>query len=196
MQIDQFLQPFILAGVASLIVGSVGLGGQWRIQRFLAYSAISHLGFLFLALSCLQFNCFLYYLVIYGLTSGNLFAILGGLSGRSFHLSQLAGLNKQNLSIALALAFTLFSLAGIPPLSGFTAKLIVLQAYIGYYALIAVLASVLSAANYLHLIKISNLDLPLSPYPIAIPASISYLIAILSSFLLLFTLKFIYLFIS
>jgi NADH-quinone oxidoreductase subunit N len=87
------------------------------------------------------------------------------------------------------LAFTLFSLAGIPPLSGFTAKLIVLQAYIGYNAIIAVLASVISAANYLHLIKISNLDLPLSPYPIAIPASISYLIAILSSFILLFTLK-------
>jgi len=45
MQIDQFLQPFILAGVASLIVGSVGLGGQWRIQRFLAYSAISYFSF-------------------------------------------------------------------------------------------------------------------------------------------------------
>jgi NADH:ubiquinone oxidoreductase subunit 2 (subunit N) len=39
----------ILSGVASLIVGSVGLGGQWRIKRFLAYSAISHLGFLLIA---------------------------------------------------------------------------------------------------------------------------------------------------
>jgi NADH:ubiquinone oxidoreductase subunit 2 (subunit N) len=81
-------------------------------------------------------------------------------------------------------------LIDIPPLSGFYAKLIVLQAYLnlGYYwiALIAVLASVLSAANYLHIIKISHLDLPLYPYSLTVPTSISYLIALLSSFSLFF----------
>jgi NADH:ubiquinone oxidoreductase subunit 2 (subunit N) len=206
MQIYHLLQPmemiFIFAGVASLIVGSVGLGSQWRIKRFLAYSAISHLGFLLLALSSLQFDSFLYYLVIYGITSVNLFAILlaigqahwsGSPQREVLLLSQLAGLFKQNQPLALAWAFSLFSLAGIPPLSGFYAKLIVLQAYLnlGYYwiALIAVLASVLSAANYLFLIKISHLDLPLYPYAINVPKSISYLIALFSSFTLLFYLK-------
>lgn len=206
MQIYHLLQPmemiFIFAGVASLIVGSVGLGSQWRIKRFLAYSAISHLGFLLLALSSLQFDSFLYYLVIYGLTSVNLFAILlaigqahwsGSHQREVLLISQLAGLFKQNQPLALAWAFSLFSLAGIPPLSGFYAKLIVLQAYLnlGYYwiALIAVLASVLSAANYLHIIKISHFDLPLYPHSLSVSCSISYLIALLSAFSLLFLFK-------
>jgi NADH-quinone oxidoreductase subunit N len=115
-----------------------------------------------LALSSLQFDAFLYYLIIYGLTSVNLFAILlaaGQPQREVLLISQLAGLFKQNQPLALAWAFSLFSLAGIPPLSGFYAKLIVLQAYLnlGYYwiALIAVLASVLSAANYLYVINIT-----------------------------------------
>jgi len=186
----------LVAGVASLIVGSIGLGGQWRIKRFLAYSAISHLGFLLLALSSLQFDAFLYYLIIYGLTSVNLFAILlalGQPQREVLLISQLAGLFKQNQPLALAWAFSLFSLAGIPPLSGFYAKLIVLQAYLnlGYYwiAIIAVLASVLSAANYLYIIKITHLDLPLYARSLTVPTSISYLIALLSSFSLLFLFK-------
>jgi len=109
-------------------------------------------------------DSFFYYLIIYGLTSVNLFAILlalGQMSEREVLLiSQLAGLFKQNKPLALAWAFSLFSLAGIPPLSGFYAKLLALQSFInvGWYwiAIIAVIASVLSAANYLYLVKISH----------------------------------------
>ena len=200
MQIYHFLQPLeliiILAGLASLIVGSIGLSGQWRIKRFLAYSAISHLGFLLLALSSLQFDAFLYYLIIYGLTSVNLFAILlalGQPKREVLLISQLSGLFKQNQSLALAWAFSLFSLAGIPPLSGFYAKLIVLQAYINignyWIATIAVLASVISAANYLHFIRIAHLDQPFYPYSLEVPTSISYLIALFSTFTVLFLFK-------
>lgn len=149
-----------------------------------------------MALSSLQFDAFLYYLIIYGLTSVNLFAILlalGQPQREVLLISQLAGLFKQNQPLALAWAFSLFSLAGIPPLSGFYAKLIVLQAYLNlgsyWIALIAVLASVLSAANYLHIIKITHLDLPLYPYSLSVPASLSYLIAFLSSFSLFFLFK-------
>nr|NP_150314.1 NADH dehydrogenase subunit 2 [Spizellomyces punctatus]AAK84243.1 NADH dehydrogenase subunit 2 [Spizellomyces punctatus] len=206
MQIYHLLQPmeliFILAGVASLIVGSIGLGSQWRIKRFLAYSAISHLGFLLLALASLQFDSYMLYLIIYGLTSVNLFAILlaigqahwsGSNQREVLLISQLAGLFKSNQPLALAWSLSLFSLAGIPPLSGFYAKLSVLQAYLnlGYYwiAIIAILASVVSAANYLYLVKVSHFDLPLYSTSLYIPRSISYLISILSTFTIFFIFK-------
>jgi NADH:ubiquinone oxidoreductase subunit 2 (subunit N) len=65
MQIYHLLEPvsflFILAGISSMIVGSVGKGAQYRIKRFLAYSSISHLGFIILTLTSLQFDACLYY---------------------------------------------------------------------------------------------------------------------------------------
>ena len=135
---------FIITGVLSLIVGSVGLSAQWRIKRFLAYSAISHLGFLLLAYASPQsgLDSFIYYLVIYGLTSLGVFTILcildtyaaspqatpnsvpitssGSNSISTFKapkalalISQLAGLYVQAPVLAWSLTFILLSFAGI-----------------------------------------------------------------------------------
>jgi NADH-quinone oxidoreductase subunit N len=91
---------------------------------------------------------------------------LGLVSSREIQLiNQMAGLWRQSQSLALALSISLFSLAGIPPLSGFFAKLFAINAIlnVGYYpiAIIAILSSVLSAANYLHIVKVTHFDHPL-----------------------------------
>jgi NADH-ubiquinone oxidoreductase chain 2 len=147
---------FILVGIISLLVGSIGLGTQFRIKRFLAYSAISHLGFLMFAIT---FNdAYFFYLIIYTLTSLNLFIIL--CTGYDIRWATLSGLQNKGLALAIGLSF--FSLAGIPPLAGFYAKFLVLSELIqvGWYSLtfLAILTSVLSTANYLRLIQFLSFD--------------------------------------
>jgi len=152
---------FIITGILSLIVGAGGLSAQWRIKRFFAYSAISHLGFLLLAYASPQsgLDSFIYYLVIYGITSLGVFTILCILdiyaispqsvpksvpitsSGVTFIntfktpkalalIEQLAGLYVQAPVLAWSLSFILLSFAGIPPMAGFFAKFSVLTSYL------------------------------------------------------------------
>lgn len=190
------LEPLLLlAGSLSMIIGSIGLGGQYRIKRFLAYSAISHLGFQILAQYSMQLDSYMYYIFIYGITSQNIFSIqlvMGTLNREVQLISQLSGLWSRNQALSLAFSMSLFSQAGIPPLAGFFAKLMVIQAYLNIgnlaIAMCAIQASVISAANYLQIIKVSNLDLALSATPIVVPRSISYLISSLSTLIVLFML--------
>nr|QCQ69095.1 NADH dehydrogenase subunit 2 [Powellomyces hirtus] len=189
----------ILAGIASMLVGSIGLGSQFKIKRFLTYSSISHLGFMLLALSSLQIDSFIYYVFIYFINSITIFAILlalGQIHGREIlFIHQLAGLWKMNIPLALVFTLSIFSLAGIPPISGFFAKLLVLEAYIsqGWFTitLLAIIASVISSANYLYLVKVTNFDLPssITYRPISIGPSVSYLVSSLFSFSVFFMLK-------
>ena len=116
-----------------MIIGSIGLGGQYRIKRFLAYSAISHLGFQILAQYSMQLDSYMYYIFIYGITSQNIFSIqlvMGTLNSEVQLISQLSGLWSRNQALSLAFSMSLFSQAGIPPLAGFFAKLMVIQAYL------------------------------------------------------------------
>jgi len=179
-----------------MIVGSIGLGSQFKIKRFLTYSSISHLGFLILALTSLQFDAFIYYAIIYFLNSLTIFTILlslGQIHNREIlFIHQLSGLWKMNLPLALVFALSIFSLAGIPPISGFFAKLIALEALManGWFmiSIVAILTSTISAANYLYLVKVINFDQPFSilTRPIFLTPSISYLISVLFCFSVFF----------
>ena len=118
------------------------------------------------------------------------------MGGRYFEIqliNQMAGLWKQSQTLALAFSISLFSLAGLPPLGGFFAKLYALNAFLneGYYwvAIIAVIFSALSIANYLSIIKVTHFDLPLNPQCIIVSPIISYIISIISTFLLFFILN-------
>jgi NADH-quinone oxidoreductase subunit N len=166
---------------------SIGLGTQFRIKRFLAYSAISHLGFLMFAITFSTHDAYFFYLIIYTLTSLNLFIILCTGYDISRSWATLSGLQNKGLALAIGLSF--FSLAGIPPLAGFYAKFLVLSELIqvGWYSLtfLAILTSVLSTANYLRLIKFISFDSMGSP--IYTPAAT--IISILSTFLLFVLLK-------
>ena len=124
----------LIAGVLSIIVGSLGLNSQLLLKRFLAYSGIAHVGFMLLALetSDLSLNvlstslAYFSYAIIYAISSINLFLIIMRMStylGKEIkYLSQLYGMFKFNPYLSLAFGLTVFSLIGVPPLLGFYAK--------------------------------------------------------------------------
>lgn len=178
----------LIASVLSLIIGTVVGLSQYRIKRLLAYSTISHVGFLLLALAINteeSIESFLFYLIQYSLTNVNTFLILLAFgyimsTSKSYLLSsratnkqsinntdiqfidQLKGQFKENPLLGLSLALCLFSMAGIPPLIGFFAKQMVLYSstHGGYYflSIIAILVSVISASYYLKIIRVIYFD--------------------------------------
>lgn len=150
---------------------------QFRIKKLLAYSSISHIGFLLLALAGLNqesTQAFIFYLSQYILINVNIFFIIVAI-GYSLKneetnynlldrehspvqlISQLKGYFYKNPVLALSLAVALFSLMGIPPLLGFYGKMLVLSSALqtGYVflSLIAILTSVVGGVYYLHIIK-------------------------------------------
>ncbi len=189
----------IFTGLSSLIIGSISLGSQFKMKRFLAYSSISHLGLLLLILGSTtnSLDSYFYYIFIYGLTAFLIFMILLTIQSNILNtkedlhfIKQLSGLFQLNPALTYSLIISLFSLAGIPPLAGFFAKLQILQSLLSessiYLSLIVILASAISTANYLSVIKISYLDHPLYPIYFSVPPLMSSLISICSLFLLLF----------
>lgn len=154
---------------------------QFRIKRLFAYSTISHVGFILLALSINSIEsiqAFLFYLIQYSISNLNAFIILISIGFSLYYytnsseeykkledknnspiqlISQLKGYFYINPFLALSLSITIFSFAGIPPLVGFFAKQMVLSAALdsGYIfiTLIAILTSVISAVYYLNIIK-------------------------------------------
>lgn len=161
---------------------------QVRIKRLFAYSTISHLGFILLALSINSIEsiqAFIFYLMQYSISNLNAFVILVAIGFSLFYytnkteeyqelsekdnspiqlVSQLKGYFYINPALALSLTITIFSFVGIPPLIGFFAKQMVLSAALdsGYVfmALVAILTSVISAVYYLNIIKQIFFDQP------------------------------------
>lgn len=172
----------LISSLFSLVIGSVLGLTQFRIKRLFAYSTISHVGFILLALtvnSVESIQAYIFYIIQYSISNLNSFIILVTI-GYSFYLyvykdkeykedlidknnspiqliNQIKGYFYINPFIAISLAITLFSFAGVPPLIGFFAKQMVLSAALdsGYVfmALTAILTSVIGAAYYLNLIK-------------------------------------------
>jgi len=171
----------LISSLLSLIVGTVVGLTQFRIKRLLAYSTISHVGFILLALSISSIEstqAFIFYLIQYTISNLNIFFILitigfslyGYISrNKEFNnlldknnspiqlISQLKGYFYINPLLSLSLAITIFSFVGIPPLVGFFAKQMVLSAALdsGYIfiSLIGILTSVIGAVYYLNVIK-------------------------------------------
>lgn len=106
----------LFTGAQSLIIGSIALNYQWYLKRFFAYSGISHIGFQLLALYSLESQGYIFYILIYGITTINIFTILIMLSefqGRDLkNISDLSGMFKHSPVLSIAFALNLFSLAG------------------------------------------------------------------------------------
>ena len=204
----------LVCSMLSMIIGTVVGLAQFRIKRLFAYSTISHVGFMLLALAVSgqeSIDAFLFYLIQYSLTSVNSFFILlafGYLihsqqsSGSTQNsdvqfISQLGGQFRQNPILALSMIVCLFSMSGIPPMMGFFAKYAVLYTAIhnGYYfiSLVAIITSVVSAAYYLRVIRVIYFDEPVAGTAIQSPAVLtsahSYVIAVLTLFIVLFVLQ-------
>jgi len=155
------LQPIILfSACLSLIVGSVGALNQAKMKRLLAYSAISHIGFLLVGLlpnSLLGIHACFVYICLYIVMSFNTFAFVLANFRHGNFITQLSGLSRQNPILAFTFAFTLLSIAGVPPLAGFYSKyLVLLQAINNQFfgvALIGIICSCIGGFYYLRIIR-------------------------------------------
>lgn len=172
-------QPMLLLmAVASLFIGNLTAIMQTNIKRMLAYSTISHMGFVFLGLmsgvlsaqsnNVQAYGSSLFYVVVYVLTTLSTFGLILLLSRKDFeceNIDDLKGLNRQHPGLALVWLLSMFSLTGIPPMAGFAAKLSVLQAVVsaGYIwlAVFAVIMSLIGAFYYLRIVKVIYFDEPL-----------------------------------
>jgi len=168
---------FLISAGLSLAIGTVVGLAQVRIKRLMAYSTISHVGFILLALSCIETEgssaaeAFLFYIVQYSLTNLDLFLIIlaFGYSLNYYARSRsditlirdFSGVFSVNKGLTLSIAVCFFSMAGIPPLMGFFANYMVLYTSMSshtYLSLVAILASVVSCAYYLRMVKVMLFD--------------------------------------
>jgi len=193
---------FFLFAVLSIFVGSIGGLEQRKLKSLLAYSSISHTGYLLLSFSTSTsegMQMMLYYLVIFmiaGLCFWAVFLFVKQKQGFYFNkhnkeLGDLVLLKESNPMIALILAITLFSIAGIPPIVGFLAKigifLVVIRSSAYLISLISILFSVASTFYYIRLIKVlyfenvlvGKLYLPISTKKSLIISILSLLLIIL-----------------
>jgi NADH-quinone oxidoreductase subunit N len=156
--------------VLSIIVGNLAAIMQSNIKRMLAYSTISHMGFVFLGLipnSAFGFGASMYYVIVYGIMSVAAFGMIILLSSRgeeAENLEDFKGLNQRNPYYAAIMGLVMFSMAGVPPMVGFFAKLMVLKAVIDagmmWLAVTAVVFAVIGAFYYLRVIKYMYFDDP------------------------------------
>lgn len=166
--LPQWTGLIVLISIASMILGSFAAIGQRNIKRLMAYSSIGHMGYALIGLAVgtrAGLRGVLVYMVTYVFMSIGVFAVIIAMRrrGRSLELiSDLSGLARTDPMLALAMAILMFSMAGIPPFSGFFGKLYVFFPAIqsGYYtlAVIGVLTSVVGAFYYLRVIKVMYFD--------------------------------------
>jgi NADH-quinone oxidoreductase subunit N len=168
----------LIVAIASIIVGSFGAIYQKNLKRLFAFSSITHIGFVLLALSPLDksiFNSCIFYMIVYSIISLGTFSFLTIMRSpqevendetdeKTFHISSLSGLSKTHPIMAFSLSVLMLSTAGIPPLAGFFSKFYILKSAIStglfLYAIIAVIFSAISAFYYLRIIKIMYFDEP------------------------------------
>ena len=192
--ITEWRQIVIFASLASIIFGAVAAIGQKNVKRLLAYSSINNVGFLLVGLAAGTQEgvaSVLFYLTVYvAMTLGGFLIVLQmrDAEGNQVEtLDSMAGMSRTRPGLAVAMAIFMFSLAGIPPLLGFFAKLAVFNAAVraGLYplAVVGFVASVIGAYYYLRVIKVMYFDSPAPAFQRS-NAFVEYaLIAILAIFI-------------
>ena len=179
--------------VGSLLIGNLAAIAQTNLKRMLAYSTISQMGFVLLGLlsgvvngntlsAANAYSSAMFYVVTYVLTTLASFGVILLLAREGFEseeISDLAGLNQRSPLYAGVMAVCLFSMAGIPPLIGFYAKLSVLQALITsgqtsylILAIFAVMMSLIGAFYYLRVVKVMYFDKPITASTVSAPAEV------------------------
>jgi len=199
-------QMLAVLAVVSLLVGNLAAVAQTNLKRMLAFSTIAQMGFMLLAFVSGMvggdqsnmgnaYGAAMFYVVTYVLTTLATFGVVLLLSREGFEseeLSDLAGLNQRSPLYAGVLAACMFSLAGVPPLVGFYAKLSVLQAllqagaglYVGL-AVFAVLMSLIGAFYYLRVVKVMYFDAPSQSQPIVAPCDMRIVLTLNGALVLL-----------
>jgi len=169
-----------IMAVLSLAIGNLAAIMQTNIKRMLAYSTISHMGFLLLGIltgTFAGYSAAMFYAIAYVLMSLGSFGLVVYLSQNGHeaeHLDDFKGLNSRHPWLAALMAILMFSMAGIPPFVGFYAKLSILQSLVGagflWLAVVAVMFSLIGAFYYLRVVKILYFDAPRADAPAMTPA--------------------------
>jgi NADH-quinone oxidoreductase subunit N len=183
---DQWQQVIWLISLASMILGAFAAIGQTNIKRLMAYSSISHMGFVLVGLAAgneTGAQGVLLYLTIYLFMNVGTFACILAMRRQDRmveDIDQLAGLSRTNPKMALALAIFMFSMAGIPPLAGFFGKLYVflaaIEAELYTLAVVGLLSSVVAAFYYLRIVKLMYFDEPLDAFDQPVGREISTIV--------------------
>ncbi len=189
-------QMLIILSVLSMAIGNLAAIAQTNLKRMLAYSAISHMGFMLLGIvtgvvggdaryALNAYSSAMFYIVAYVLTSLGTFGIILLMSRAGFEAEELEdykGLNKRSPWFAFVMLMLMFSMAGVPFFVGFFAKFSVLQAVVaaGYMwlAIVAVLFSLIGAFYYLRVVKIMYFDAPADDTPLQACGSIKLLVSL------------------
>ncbi|MFZ2858189.1 NADH-quinone oxidoreductase subunit NuoN [Acidovorax sp.] len=194
-------QMLAVLAIGSLLLGNLAAIAQTNLKRMLAYSTISQMGFVLLGLLSgvingnvdaaaveSAYSSAMFYVVSYVLTTLAAFGVILLLAREGFEseeIADLAGLNQRSPLYAGVMAVCLFSMAGIPPLVGFYAKLSVLQALVasgqGLYIALAVFAVVMSligAFYYLRVVKVMYFDAPLTATSVSAPLDVRVVLTV------------------
>ena len=192
-------QMLVVLAASSLVVGNLAAIAQTNLKRMLAYSTIAQVGFLLLSLSAgvvnnqadgaaAAYSSGMFYIVSYVLTTLGSFGLIMLLSRPDFEceqISDLAGLAQRKPWLAGVMSVFMFSLAGVPPMVGFFAKLGVIQALVatgssGYLtlAVLAVMMSLIGAFYYLRVVKVMYFDAPAQTSEIQAPSGAGVLLAL------------------
>jgi len=190
----QWQDILLIMAILSMAVGNIIAIAQSNIKRMLAYSTISHIGFLLIGiLSGTQqgYSAAMFYTIVYTIMSAGGFGMLILLSRSGFeaeNLNDLKGLNERSPWFALVMLILMFSMAGVPPSVGFWAKLSVLQAVVNiglvWVAVVAVIFSIIGAFYYLRIIKLMYFDKPEDSQPIQSFADMKVVLSANSLFVL------------
>ncbi|MBN9489205.1 MAG: NADH-quinone oxidoreductase subunit NuoN [Alphaproteobacteria bacterium] len=166
----QWQQIIVVVSVLSMALGAFAAIGQPNIKRLMAYSSIGNVGYILLGVASGSekgIQAMVFYLAIYLVMTLGTFAIILMMQRRNVmveNISDLAGLGRTQPMMAFAMLLFMFSLAGIPPLAGFWAKLYVfmaaIEARLFWPAVLGVLASVVASYYYLRIVKVMYFDEP------------------------------------
>ena len=184
----EWQQMFVLLAAASLLLGNVVAIAQTNLKRMLAYSTISHMGFLLLGLlagTMQGFGAAMFYVIVYALMGLGAFGMILLLSRAGFEAEELEdfrGLNQRSPWYAFMMLLLMFSMAGIPPTVGFWAKLFVLQAALSvghlWLVVFAVLTSLVGAYYYLRVVRLMYFEDAVETAPIAPRADMRALLSV------------------
>jgi NADH-quinone oxidoreductase subunit N len=189
-------QMLMVLAVLSMAIGNITALVQTNIKRMLGYSAIAHMGFMLLGLLsgvvdgdissvANAYSSAMFYAITYVLTTLGAFGIILLMSRNGFeaeNMDDFKGLNKRSPWFAFVMLLMMFSLAGIPPLVGFYAKLSVLQAVLStgqvWLAVVAVLLSLIGAFYYLRVIKLMYFDEPMDTSKFAVSSDMRVVLGV------------------
>ncbi len=188
MLVEEWRQMLIIMAVLSLAIGNLTAIMQTNLKRMLAYSTISHMGFLLLGVlsgTIDGYGASMFYVVVYVLMTLGTFGIILLLTRDGFeaeNLDDYRGLNQRSPWYAFLMLLLMFSMAGIPPTVGFYAKLSVLQAVVQmglwWVAVIAVVFSLIGAFYYLRIVRLMYFDKPQDDAPIRASGDVRALLSV------------------